>query len=133
MTLAASTINVGGTSSVTGGSSTGLLYRGGDINQGKYILDDGSEFLAITKVNFSVLEPKVNSGAPNGYTQGRNFLSYIEPLALDNGNLTHNSFRGEFAFDVETTDAEKDAMIENVVQLIYGSALREFYQSQTLS
>lgn len=135
MTLAAGTVNVGGSSSVTGGTSTGMLYRG-QSNSGlqvNYILDDASEYLALTKVEFSAVDAKVNTGAPNGYTQQRNSVVLKVPLALDNGKVTTNTVRIEVATDIETTDAEKLELREKAAQILYGSAYTEFWDSQTLS
>jgi hypothetical protein len=55
--------------------------------------------------------PKVQSSAPNGYTQARANAVIKIPLELDNGAITYNTIVIGFNTDVETSSAEKDAML----------------------
>jgi hypothetical protein len=133
MSIETAVILVGGTSSVTGGTSTGFIIKGDTLNEKRVILDDSSEFIDQTNVVFSIKDPVVNSGAPNGYTQQRSSVKMIRPLGLDNGNRTTNTFQTQVSVDPETSDAEKLALIEEGCQLVYQAALADFWRKQSLA
>jgi hypothetical protein len=134
MSIETAAILVGGTTSSTGGTSTDFIVKG-PANNGdmRVFLDDGSEFIDSIQVAFSVKDPIVNSGAPNGYTQQRSAIKGLVPLSLDNGNRTVNSVKIELAYDPETTDTEKDALIELGCQLFRQAALDAFWKKQSLA
>ncbi len=133
MSITNMAVNVGGTSSVTGGTSTSYLAKGTTLDRRTLILDDNSDYVDQTKVEFSIKDPKVSAGAPNGYTQARSNVYVQVPLALDNGNRTINSLRIELSVDPETSDAEISAMLEEGAQILYQTALRDFWQKRALS
>lgn len=81
----------------------------------------------------SVKEPKVSLGAPNGYTQARRTMVAKSPLTLDNGNVTVNTGRTEFSFDVETSAAEIDELKIVQIQLIMDSDFSEFIENGSLA
>lgn len=132
MSIASGTVLVGGTTSSTGGTSTGFIVKGDTQGEAKVILDDGSAFIDSTQIAFTVRDPVVNSSSPNGYTQQRSSVSVLVPLALDNDNYTTNSVKVSISCDPETTDAEKDALIEMAAQLLRGSAFDDFWKKQSL-
>ena len=133
MSISTSSILVDGTVATTGGTATTVITKGDTLNEHRVILDDSSEFAAQTEIRFAVKEPKVNSGAPNGYTQQRNIVSVLKPLALDNGNSTVNSAKVEIACDPETTDAEKLNLRVTLCQLIMDSDFVDFWDKQSLA
>lgn len=132
MSIDAGTVLVGGTTSTTGGTSTGFIPKDGD-NPRRVILDDGSDFLDQTIITFTARDPQVNSGAPNGYTQQRSSVKVGKPKTLANSALTTNTASATIAFDIETTDAEKEELIEELVQLIRGSAFADFWKKQSMA
>lgn len=71
-----------------------------------------------------IYQPKPNSGAPNGYTQGRAKVVFKSPLLLDNGAITVNTVKVEVAFDVETTDAERTELCDIGGQIFIDSDFR---------
>lgn len=133
MTIAAGAILVGGTTSSTGGVSTTFIPKGDTLNEMKVVLDDSSEFIDSTIITFTVRDPSVNAGAPNGYNQGRSSIKAVVPLALDNSGRTTNTINVSMSVDPETTDAEKDALIELGVQLVRGAAFDAFWKKQSLA
>jgi len=133
MSIDSSVILVGGTTSSTGGTSTGFIVKGSGDGNKKVILDDASEFIDSQQYTFSVSDPVVNSGAPNGYTQQRSTVKCVVPLNLDNGNRTTNTVTISLAFDPETTDTEKEALIELGAQLLIQSSLDDFWKKQSLA
>jgi len=133
MSLEAGAILVGGTTSTTGGTSTSFVTKGESLGVKNLVLDDGSEFLSSTQVQFSSKDPNVSTGAPNGYTQQRSSVKVLVPLLLDNGNRTFNTVTIELAYDVETTSAEKDSLISMGVQLLNDSDFSDFWKQQALS
>lgn len=122
---------VGGSVAASGGTATSLISKGAANNPHRLVLDDGAEFSDLTKFSFSVKEPKISLGAPNGYTQARNNLFIAKPLPLDNGGRTVNTFKGEFSWDIETTDAEKLELRVEAAQLIIAAALDDYYNKQS--
>lgn len=133
MSIESGAILVGGTTSTTGGTSTPMITKGDTLGEKRMILDDSSEYIAQTSLSFTVKDPVVSSGAPNGFTQQRSQLKVLVPLALDNGNRTFNTITIVVATDPETTSSEKDALIELGVQALNGSAFADFWKAQSLS
>jgi hypothetical protein len=131
MTIASSVILVGGTTSTTGGTSTPFIEKSIDSKGHKVILDDGSEFIDSATVNFTTKDPVVSSGAPNGYTQQRSAAHVVVPKQLENGKRTTNTVKCEIAFDPETSDTEKQALLEMGAQLLIQSALADFWKKQS--
>lgn len=86
MGIQSSSINIDGTVATTAGTATGLIAKGGTLNEFLAILDDSSEFIAQTKIKFTVSDPRVQTSAPNGYTQARSSVKVVVPLALDNSS-----------------------------------------------
>lgn len=133
MSITNASILVDGTVAITAGTATTVLSKGGTLNQLKTYLDGASSYLAQTVMNWTVSDPVVNSGQPNGYTQKRSICKIIEPLALDNGNTTHNTLEIKLSVDPETTDAEIDSMIVMGVNALADSEFVEFWRAQSLS
>jgi len=133
MGIQTSSINIDGTVATTGGTATGMIAKGGTLNELVTVLDDSSEFIAQTRVRFSVVDPKVQSSAPNGYTQARSIVKVVVPLALDNGNYTTNTLELRLGVDPETSDAEIASMLVLGAQLFADSDFSDFWKKQSLS
>jgi hypothetical protein len=129
MTIKDASVDVGTTISTSGGTATTFLDSGDGPDSHQVTLDDSSEFINATTVSFSVKRPKVQTLAPNGYTQKRSTVVIQRPLALDNGNRTVNTFRLELAVDIETTAAEIDSLRELASQICFDSDYDEFWQN----
>jgi hypothetical protein len=133
MAIETSSILYDGTVATTGGTATGVITKGGTLNQLNVILDDSSEFIDQTKVEFTVREPVVNTSAPNGYTQARSAVRMLVPLSLDNTNRTINSLKIELSVDHETTDAEIQSILVAGAQFLVDSDFSDFWKKQSLS
>ncbi len=133
MAISTSSILVDGTVATTGGTATSVIQKGNTLDQVVVVLDDGSEFINQTTVTFSIKDPKVNTGAPNGYTQARSNAKITKPLALDNGNRTVNSVNIQLSVDHETTDAEIQNLLVTAAQLLVDSDFSDFWKKQSFS
>lgn len=133
MGIQSSSVNIDGTVATTAGTATGMITKGSTLNELVTVLDDSSEFIAQTKLKFSVVDPKVQTSAPNGYTQGRSVVKVIVPLALDNGNFTTNTLEIRLGADPEATDAEITSMLVLGAQLLHDSDFIDFWTKQSLS
>lgn len=132
MSVKTSAILVDGTVATTGGTSTSFIDKGGSLEVQKLILDDSSEFAAQTSLTFSIKEPKISSSAPNGFTQARNTVKVMKPLALDNGSATVNTVTLQLSVDPETTDAEVENLLVTAAQLLHDSDYSAFWKKQSL-
>lgn len=133
MSIDTSVVLVSGTTSTTGGTSTAFIVKGSGDGNKKVILDDGSEFIDSEQYTFSVKDPIVNTGAPNGYTQARSTVKCVVPLTLDNGNRTTNTVSITLSMDPETSDTEKEALIELGAQLLTQASLDDFWKKQSIA
>lgn len=132
MSIKSASILVDGTVATTGGTATSFKDKGGDLVSWRSILDDGSEFLSQTQVEFSIRDPKPNSGSPNGYSQARSSVVIQKPLLLDNGEYTVNTVRLTLSVDHETTDAEIQNLLVTTAQLLVDSDYADFWKKQSL-
>lgn len=75
-----------------------------------------------TQYEFSVKRPKVSANAPGGYTQMRLTVFAKTPKTLANGNLTYNTRKLEISVDPETTPAEIEVYLFDLLQICgYGA------------
>lgn len=133
MSITAASFKVDGTVATTGGTDRTLVLLGYDLGSVKTIVNDGAEFVAQTTINFSVKEPKVSSGAPNGYTQARNVCKVSVPKLLANGKYTINTLTMELAVDQETTDAQIQSLLVLAAQLLADSDFSSYWKQQALT
>lgn len=133
MGIQSGAVLVDGTVATTGGTSTSFITKGNTLNELDLLLDNSAEFIAQTKIKFTVAEPRVQSSAPNGYTQARSICKLLVPLALDNGNTTINTLEIRLSCDHETTDAEIQSMLVLGAQFLHDSDFSNFWKKQSLS
>jgi len=134
MTIESASIKYNGTVAVPAdGTATGLLTKGADMVSRATILNDSSEFVSQKAVHFTTKAPKVQPGAPNGYSQARSSVRVSVPLVLANGNRTINTLTLQLACDPETTGAAVTTMLGLGAQLLADSGFAEFWKSQSLS
>lgn len=133
MSILNASVNVDGTVATTGGTATTFISKGTDLGSHDAILNDGSEFAAQTKVSFVTKDPKVQTSAPNGYTQHRCTAKVLRPLLLDNGNYTMNSVTITFSVDHETTDTEIGSLRVLAAQLIHDSDFDDFWTAGSVA
>lgn len=133
--LNTASIDIGATLTPSGGTATTLKTKKMISARNMHILylDDNSALNDQTTVECSQKEPRVNSGAPNGYTQARNILLVKDPFLLDNGETTINSIRVEQSCDAELTAAEKLELRVKAALMLIDSDLQEFWDEQSLA
>lgn len=112
MSLTTIAVTNGGTIAATGGTTktfSKLRQNGNSV-----ILSDlaVSDMRVRPTIEVSVRSPAPSVSAPNGYTQARGSNVIKVPKLLANGKITVNTVRQEFSFDVETTDAEKQYLLD---------------------
>lgn len=130
MSIKNASIPVGATFTPSGGTATTLLDMGAS-DKTIVLLDDGSDFLVQTTMNFDTKAPKVSVGAPNGYTQARNSVLVQVPRILANGNRTVDTIRIEVSCDPETDDTEKGSMRELGAHVLLDSDFAAFWNDQS--
>nr|APG77057.1 hypothetical protein [Beihai levi-like virus 13] len=123
----------GPTPSFSGGTSHNLSVKGQSQNLLSCVVNDGSEFINQSKIDFSVRDPRVLVTAPNGYTQARSMVSIRIPLLLDNGKVTINTLRLELSVDHEMTDSEIAKLLAYGSQILVVSDYNNFWYQQLLS
>jgi len=133
MSLSTASILKDGTLSAAAGTATSFISKGDSELRHKLVLDDGLAFALATVFNFSIQEPRVNASAPNGQTQMRNNVSILTPILLANGNYTTNSLKLEWAFDVETTTAQKDTLFGLGGQILFDTDYAAYREQQAMS
>jgi hypothetical protein len=132
MSLDALSILEGTTPSFTGGSALNFASKG-LVGSSLTLYDEGAvDYVNRKDLVLSVKNPKINAGSPNGYTQARSEVLWKFPLVLDNGSSTVNTARLTIATDVETTDAERLEMRQQVAQALLNSDMVEFFDNQAL-
>lgn len=133
MSISSASILLGGTVAASGGTATTFISKGDDPLSHKVILDDGSSFALQTEVRFSTKEPKVSVDAPNGYTQGRNFVVIQVPKLLANGNYTVNTYKCEISEDIEVSDAERAEAISLLAQMLVDTDYSDFWDKRSVA
>lgn len=80
----------------------------------------------------SIKPAKPLAGAPNGYSQARNLVLYRQPLVLDNGETTVDTWRLELSRDIETDTAELQQMLDALIQTVTSSDFADFWFEQVI-
>lgn len=131
MSIKTSSLLLGGTVAATGGTATGMIDKGNTLYQTNVVLDDSSEFASQTRMEYTIKEPKVSTGAPNGYTQKRNTVRILVPLVPSGGESTINSFTITGSVDPMTTEAQMDELRSLAAQAIADTDLSDFWNHQS--
>lgn len=77
--------------------------------------------------------PAVSVAAPNGYTQARSTMVFKKPKLLANGKITINTVRVEVAYDVESSAAEVQELIDVGAQLLCDSDFTPTHKTLALT
>lgn len=129
MSLSNASVLSGATMSPSGGTALAFESQGSTLATNKLIVTADTDLRTRREISATIKEPRVQASAPNGYTQARSILVFKAPLSLDNGNITVNTLRIELAFDVETTDAEKDELLVLGSQFLNDSDFTGFFKN----
>lgn len=110
MSLSNASVSSGATIAPTGGTALAFTSRGIVGNTNTIYVDADTDSRTRRSIVCTTKDAKVSAGAPNGYTQQRTSFVFKSPLTLDNGLVTVNKVSIEFAYDVETSDAELEEL-----------------------
>lgn len=132
MSLKTISLNVGGTLSASGGTVTSLKSLGNNTEYHNLIIDDGTSIGEQTNLKASVKRPRVDSTAPNGYTQARNTLSVYRPVTPSGGVRTLNSVAITVSVDPSSTDAQVTELVNIAGQLMTDSDAVDFFTDQSV-
>jgi len=129
MSIDTASIAVDSTVGFTGGTATGLKSLGTAVNGKKsVILDDSSDFVDQTTIDFIARLPKVKKDAPSGYTARRCGVTLKKPRQQASLEYHVDTAKAELAVSVETTAAELLTMKVNLCNLIMDADFDDFYQ-----
>jgi len=116
----------GATFPATGGTGLTVSTAGTDLNLHRLFVPVDSIPVQRT-FDFTVIRPKPNASAPNGYTQARREVVIKYPILLDNGLYTTNTARISISSDIEFSDSEMRHLRDLAVQAINESDMDSFY------
>jgi len=132
MAISDAAISKDGVVASTGGVSKTFASLGSTLSQHN-VFFDGVDLRTRSEAAFSTKAPKMKVDAPNGYTQARNNIVLKVPITLANGLITVNTVSLQMAYDVETSDAQKDTLISYAAQLLADTDMADFWKSQSIS
>jgi len=84
-------------------------------------------------IDVSASAPTVNAGAPNGYSQARVQFLFRKPKLLANGKITVNTVSVNFGYDVETTQAEIQELLDVASQMCFDADFTPTVKSLSIS
>jgi len=107
----------------------------GQIGQNGYRLGVAADTDSRTRrtIETKVTLPRPDVTKPNGYTQCRNSATFKRPIILANGKVTVNTVQIIMAYDVETSDVEKNMLIDIGGQMLIDADFTSFWKAQAQS
>jgi hypothetical protein len=102
---------------VTGGTALAFASSGLVDGVNPLFVSADTDFRTRRTLTISAKPAKPSPSAPNGYTQLRMSAIYRKPKTLANGKITVNTLKAEMAYDVETTQAEIQELVDILAQL----------------
>lgn len=129
MSLSNAVVKSGATIAPSGGTDLTFESQGSSLGQNRIIVSADTDLRTRREIMAVVKEPRVQSSAPNGYTQARSSITFKSPLLLDNGLVTVNTLKLELSTDVETSSAEKDEMLILGAQFLTDSDFTGFFKN----
>lgn len=121
MSLSTISLLENGTPAASGGTAMAMTSKGGSENKNTLVVDADVDLRTQRTCVFSVRPPKVQSSAPNGYTQGRCNVVFKFPRTLANGLISVDTVSLQLSTDVETTVAQKEEMLSLIAQVSFDS------------
>lgn len=118
---------------VTGGTAVTFGDFGSTNNAVNLAVTSDSDFRLRRKISAKVQVPKSLPSAPNGYSQARESLEIKIPKLLANGKYTENAIQISLRTDVETTDAEKQILLDLAAQTCFDADFSSFWKAQSLA
>lgn len=118
---------------VTGTDDITVVSQGNTLGEAALIWSSDTDGKTRRNATLKVNPPKPSATAPNGYTQARSGLFLRTPFLLDNGGLTTNTGAVNIGVDIESTQAEIEALLDDLIQLLKHADVRPFWTRQALS
>lgn len=120
----------GGTISVAGGSAVTFSPKSTLTNGTLEVaVAADSDFRLRRTASFKVVNPASDVSKPNGYTQAKAIATFRKPKLLANGKYTTNSVQISLFYDPETTDAEKQELMDFAAQLAFDADCTAFWKT----
>lgn len=106
------TVKTGATIAPTGG--TDVVYTSVASNGNIALFENvaQTDYRLREKLEVKVIRARPNASSPNAYTQNRCSFYFKHPKLLANGLVTVNGSKHELHFDVETTAAEVQKLLD---------------------
>lgn len=133
MSLINASLLTGATLSASGGTALPLASLGQSGNKVTLVPTADTDFRTRRSFDVTVKSPSPNSAGPNGYTQARPSVVVKQPIVLANGKTTVNTARVELAYDVETSQAQIDALMLLAAQVLFDADFTPTFKALSLA
>lgn len=128
MSLSSISLKTAPTLSVTGGTALAVATQA-EMGSALLVPTADTDFRTRRQFKFSAKDPRVNVSSPSGYTQQRSGMALIFPRTLSNGKITNDGAEVSLHWDVNATDAEKNAHLDILAQMFIDPAVRAALKS----
>lgn len=118
---------------VTGTDNVTVASRGNSLTEGSLVYTSDVDGKTRRSASLKVTPPRPSAGTPNGYTQARSIATLKYPLLLDNDATTVNTIQVSISYDIESSDAEIQALLDDAAQIIAHADLQAFWKTQALA
>lgn len=133
MSLSNASTLTGATISASGGTAVTWATLGLVGNKNIIVVPADTDFRVRRQIDVTVKQPSVQASAPNGYTQARVTAFYKKPILLANGKITVNTVKVEVAYDVESTAAQIQDMLDTGAQFMFDADFTPAFKTLSLS
>jgi len=114
----------------TGGSALNFASLGPAVNGQVVLAATADTDLRLRRlIKAKATMPTVQATAPNGYTQARTESLFVKPKLLANGKITTNTVKIFVNYDVETTQAEIQELLDVGAQMLFDSDFTAYHKS----
>lgn len=132
MSISSASILTGATLAASGGTALPFTSLGNTLNENSVVYG-GTGILDRKTGQFLTRLPVVNSNSPSGYSQARNIVNLRYPKTLASGETVYNTVKLTIACDVETTDAEKLEIRDDLAQILFDTDFQAFWDDLVVS
>lgn len=133
MSLSAATTLSGATISASGGTTVNWASTGLVGSKNTLVVTADTDFRTRRQIDAVIKQPNPQASAPNGYTQCRGSLLYKKPILLANGKITVNTVLVQVAYDVETSAAQVQDMLDVGAHFCFDSDFTAVVKSLSLA
>jgi len=123
-------LQIGSTVSAVGGTLVPFIEQKQEGNV-RHFTVASDPLLTRRNLKLKIVEPTVNKSSPSGYTQSRGTITVQKPVILTNGERTVISVQLVLSTDMETSDTEKEELLDYIAETISSGELRDNLVSNT--